>query len=69
MRNLKNMVRKASVVIENDENGFYACCPELKGCQSEGITLEDATANITEAIELYLETRPAGDRDVLLSRE
>jgi len=63
------MVRKASVVIEKDENGFYAWCPELRGCQSQGNTLEEAVANIKEAIELYLETLPIGDRDVLLSRE
>ena len=63
------MVRKASVVIEKDENGFYVWCPELRGCQSQGNTLEEAIANIKEAIELYLETLPIGDRDVLLSRE
>jgi len=54
-----HMARKASVIIEKDENGFYAWCPELKGCQSEGATLEQAIANIKEAIELYLETLPA----------
>jgi len=63
------MVRKASVVIEKDEYGFYVWCPELRGCQSQGNRLEEAIANIKEAIELYLETLPIGDRDVLLSRE
>jgi predicted RNase H-like HicB family nuclease len=63
------MARKASVVIEKDEHGFYAWCPELKGCQSQGDTLEETIANIKEAIELYLETLPEGERDVLLSRE
>ena len=63
------MARKASVVIEKDENGFYAWCPELKGCQSQGTTLEEAIANIKEAIGLYLEILPADERDVLLSRE
>jgi predicted RNase H-like HicB family nuclease len=63
------MVRKASVVIEKDANGFYAWCPELKGCQSQGTTLEEAIANIKEGIELYLETLPADQRDVLLSHE
>ena len=63
------MARKASVVIEKDEHGFYAWCPELKGCQSEGNTLEEAMANIKEAIELYLATLPDDERDVLLSRE
>lgn len=63
------MLRKASVVIEKDEHGFYAWCPELKGCQSQGSTLEEAVANIREAIELYLQALPADERDLLLSRE
>jgi predicted RNase H-like HicB family nuclease len=63
------MVRKASVVIEKDEHGFYAWCPELKGCQSQGETLEEAMANIKEAIELYLETLSTDERKELLSSE
>jgi len=63
------MTRKASVVIEKDRHGFYAWCPELKGCQSQGTSLEDALANIREAIELYLETLPDDERDALLSQE
>jgi len=63
------MLRKATVVVEKDEHGFYAWCPELKGCQSQGVTLEEVMANIREAAELYLETLPADERDVLLSRE
>ena len=63
------MVRKASVVIEKDEHGFYAWCPELKGCQSQGDTLEEAVANVREAIELYLETLPPEERNQHLSQE
>jgi predicted RNase H-like HicB family nuclease len=63
------MTRKASVVIEKDAHGFYAWCPELKGCQSQGTSIEDALANIREAIELYLETLTDDERDALLSRE
>lgn len=63
------MVRKASVVIEKDQHGVNAWCPELKGCQSQGSTLEDTVANIKEAVELYLETLPADERDALLSHE
>jgi predicted RNase H-like HicB family nuclease len=63
------MARKASVVIEKNDNGFYAWCPELKGCQSQGATLEEAIASIKEAIELYLDTLPIGERDILFSRE
>ena len=56
-------------MIEKDEHGFYAWCPELKGCQSQGNTLEQTIANIKEAIELCLETLPDDERDVLLGRE
>lgn len=56
-------------MIAKDEHGFYAWCPELKGCQSHGSSLEEAIANIREAIELYLETVPAAERDVLLSQQ
>ena len=63
------MAWKASVIIEKDQHGFYAWCPELRGCQSQGDSLEEAINNIKEAIELYLETLPEDERDALLSRE
>ena len=50
------MSKKISIVIEKDENGYYAYCPLLDGCQSQGDTLEEAEVNIKEAVELYLET-------------
>ena len=63
------MARKASVVIERDGHGFYAWCPQSKGCQSQGHTLDEAMAKTRDAIELYLETVPAAERDELFSRE
>jgi predicted RNase H-like HicB family nuclease len=47
---------KVSVVIERDENGYYAFCPELEGCQSQGDSLEEVLDDIKEAIELHLKT-------------
>lgn len=49
------MMRKVSVVIGQDEHGCYAWCPELRGCQSQGKTVEEALSNIREAIELFLD--------------
>src|ERR1039458_2152633 len=63
------MTGKISVVIEQDEHGCYAWCPELKGCQSQGDTVEETLANIREAIELYLETLTDEERSAALSRE
>lgn len=50
------MFYKVNVVIEKDEDGYYAYCPSLEGCQTQGDSLEEVTANIQEAVELYLET-------------
>lgn len=49
---------KVNVVIEKDEFGYYAYCPELEGCHSQGDSLEEIMRNIKEATELYLETLP-----------
>ena len=56
------MMRKLSVVLECDQDGCYAWCPELKGCQSQGATIEEALANIHEAAQLFLETLTAAER-------
>ena len=45
-----------TVVIEPDEHGFHAFVPALPGCHSFGDTVEEAQANIHEAMELHMET-------------
>lgn len=63
------MSYKVGVVIEKDENGYYAYSPELEGCQTQGDTFEEVMRNIKEAIELYLETLPEEERKQYLSQE
>ena len=46
---------KVNIVIEKDDYGYYAFCPEMKGCHSQGDSLDEVLANIKEAVELYLE--------------
>ena len=48
--------RHYTVVFETQDGGYHASCPVLPGCHSEGDTLDEATFNIREAIELYLES-------------
>ena len=60
---------KVSVVIEKDEYGYYAYCPELEGCQTQGDSLDEVMANIKEAIELYLETLSDDEKIASLSKE
>jgi len=45
------------VLIYSAEEGYWmAECPSLPGCISQGPSPQDAIANITEAIQLYIET-------------
>ena len=47
---------KIKVILEPSEDGGYTVfVPSLPGCISEGDTIDEAMANIREAIELYLE--------------
>jgi len=63
------MSYQINVVIEKDEDGYFAYCPELDGCYSQGDTVEEAKINIQEAIELYLETLSEQEKRDLLNRE
>ena len=40
---------------DSDYDGYVVSCPSLQGCYSQGKTVEEALANIREAIELVLE--------------
>lgn len=63
------MTYKVSVVVEKDEHGYYAYCPELEGCQTQGDSLEDVLDNIREAIELYVETLSENEIKNCFSKE
>lgn len=49
---------KFNVVLEEDleDGGYIVHCPALKGCWSQGNTVEEALENIKEAIAGYLKT-------------
>ena len=53
------------VILEPDEAGGYVVtCPSLAGCYSQGDTVEEALANIKEAIELCLEDMRAQGEEI-----
>lgn len=45
-----------TIVIEPDDVGFHAFVPALPGCHSHGDTIDEARANIAEALELHVES-------------
>ena len=61
------MSYKASIIIEKDEHGYYAYCPELEGCQTQGHSFEEVLTNIKEAVELYLETLSEEERNAVFT--
>ncbi len=61
------MTCKVDVIIERDQDGYYAYCPAMEGCQSQGETFEQVLENIEEAIELYWETLTPEEIETLRS--
>lgn len=58
---------RLSVVIEKDADGYFAFCPELQGCYTQGDTYEQAIENIKDAIRLHIEDRIESGEDVPVS--
>ncbi|BBD54400.1 hypothetical protein NIES204_16930 [Planktothrix agardhii NIES-204] len=57
MDNNNKQVYNYTVILQKEpEVGYHAFCPILKGCHSQGDSFEEAIDNITEAIELYIES-------------
>lgn len=53
-----------SIVIEHDADGYFAFCPQLQGCYSQGETYEEARKNIEDAIKLHIEDRIAEHEEI-----
>ena len=47
--------RHMTAIIEREDDGFVALCPELD-IASQGATIEEARANLVEAPTLFFET-------------
>jgi predicted RNase H-like HicB family nuclease len=43
------------VFAPQDEGGYHVYAPDLPGLHTQGDTLDEATANAQEALELYVE--------------
>ncbi len=56
------------VVIEKDSDGYFAFCPALQGCYTQGESFEEALDNIKDAMRLHIEDRLA-DGETIPTRE
>ncbi len=50
----KSINYKSHILIQKFEDGYYAECPSLSGCYTQGFTHEEAVENIKDAIRLHI---------------
>ena len=55
------MTRQLTAIIEREDDGYVALCPELD-IASQGANVSEARDNLKEALELFLET--ASDTEI-----
>jgi predicted RNase H-like HicB family nuclease len=58
------IMRQVVLIPDTEVGGYTVIVPSLPGCVSEGDTLEEALANIKEAIELHIEGMIAHGEEV-----
>jgi predicted RNase H-like HicB family nuclease len=58
-----------TVVIQPDEEAFHAFAPALPGCHTFGMTVDEARANIAEAMELHIESMQEDGEPIPVERE
>jgi len=54
------------VVVEKDRSGYFAYCPQLQGCYTQGKTYEKAIHHIKDAIRLHLDDRRSKHENIPL---
>jgi predicted RNase H-like HicB family nuclease len=52
--------RRLTAIIEREDDGFVALCPELD-IASQGASIEEARANLIEALTLFFETASSSE--------
>jgi predicted RNase H-like HicB family nuclease len=57
-----------TAIVEREGDGYVALCPELD-VASQGASVEEATANLREAVELFLESADASEVEQRLHGE
>ena len=57
------------VIIEKDHAGYFASCPALQGCYTQGNSYEEALHNIEEAISLHVEDRIENGEQIPIREE
>ncbi len=62
------MIKQLTAIIEKEEDGYVALCPEVD-IASQGDTVNEARANLKEALELFFETASPNEINTRLHEE
>jgi len=65
------MIAKLSMICSKQSNGsYFAICPELKGCFTQGDTFDEAAENLRELVEITVkeELTEREIEEILLSK-
>ena len=60
-------VYRFSVIVEKDKDGYFASCPELQGCYTQGSSYEETMENVKDAISLHVADRIEAGEEILQS--
>jgi predicted RNase H-like HicB family nuclease len=53
-----------SAIVGHDADGYWARCPELQGCYTQGRDYEEVLGNLREAVTLHVEDKLACGEEV-----
>jgi predicted RNase H-like HicB family nuclease len=68
MRKPNTRVYSLPIIIEHDADGYFASCPDLQGCYSQGSTYEEAVSNIKDTVMLHIADRVESNEDIVSPR-
>lgn len=68
LREAKKMNRRLTIIIEKEDDGYVALCPEVD-IASQGDSILEAKDNLREALELFFETASAQEISARLRKE
>ena len=58
---------KFDVILHKEDNGYWAEVPALKGCYTQGDTVEEIKSNIKEAITAWLSVDLSDTKEEIIS--
>jgi predicted RNase H-like HicB family nuclease len=62
------MQKQLTAIIEREEDGYVSLCPELD-IASQGDTIEEASENLRESLELFFKTASPNEIQARLHEE